>query len=279
MKIVFIADFFLNDVLGGGELNNEELIEILIAKGNSVEKTQSHLVTIDFIKENKNNFFLISNFVNLKKECRNLLHQFNYAIYEHDHKYLRTRNPRDYENFKAPKSEIVNYDFYKNAKAVFCQSSFHCSIVKRNLELDNIINLSGNLWTIPSIEKLKKMLQKNKLEKCSIMQSSIPHKNTRQAVRFCEYKNKEFELIPSMDYVSFLDKVSNNKTLVFFPKTPETLSRIIVEARMMGMSVITNELVGATYEDWYNKKGQDLIDQVSSMRDSIPEKVLEVINE
>ena len=29
MKIVFIADFFVEDVRGGGELNNQELIKIL----------------------------------------------------------------------------------------------------------------------------------------------------------------------------------------------------------------------------------------------------------
>ena len=48
---------------------------------------------------------------------------------------------------------------------------------------------------------------------------------------------------------------------MFFPKTPETLSRVIVESRMMGMSVITNNLVGATKEDWYALKGEELIDK------------------
>ena len=34
MKFVFIADFFADEVLGGGELNNEELIHILSSSGN-----------------------------------------------------------------------------------------------------------------------------------------------------------------------------------------------------------------------------------------------------
>ncbi len=39
MKIAFLADFFVEDgINGGGELNNEELIKLLINKGNDVKK-------------------------------------------------------------------------------------------------------------------------------------------------------------------------------------------------------------------------------------------------
>jgi hypothetical protein len=39
MKIAFLADFFVEDgINGGGELNNEELIKLLINKGNDVIK-------------------------------------------------------------------------------------------------------------------------------------------------------------------------------------------------------------------------------------------------
>jgi len=279
MKLIFIADFFLEHILGGGELNNEELITILNDKGIEIFKHQSHLMTVDFINENRDCKFIIGNFMNLREDCKTLLQSLPYVIYEHDHKYLKTRNPKQYPGFVAPKNEIINYDFYKNARAVLCQSEFHTSIVKNNLNLDNIINLSGNLWTPSSLQQLEAMLSKEKLNKCSILDSPIPHKNTRQAVRFCEFKKKEYELISSSNHEDFLEKISNNKTFVFFPKTPETLSRVVVEVRMMGMSVITNELVGAALEPWYDKKGLDLIKEVNMMRDRIPNQILEVFDE
>ena len=65
---------------------------------------------------------------------------------------------------------------------------------------------------------------------------------------------------------------------MFFPRTPETLSRVIVETRMMGMSVITNDLVGAAQEEWYLKKGEDLITEVKFMRERIPNKILEILD-
>ena len=69
--------------------------------------------------------------------------------------------------------------------------------------------------------------------------------------------------------------MGQNKTFVFFPKTPETLSRVVVEARMMGMSVIVNRMIGATREPWYKLKGDSLIREVRNMRKTIPSKVVE----
>ena len=65
MKIVFVADFFANQVLGGGELNNEELIDILISDGHSVQKLNSQNVTKEIIESNKDSNFIIANFVGL----------------------------------------------------------------------------------------------------------------------------------------------------------------------------------------------------------------------
>ena len=66
--------------------------------------------------------------------------------------------------------------------------------------------------------------------------------------------------------------------MIFFPKTPETLSRIVVEARMMGMSVVTNNLVGVTKEDWFSLKGAELIEVMKEKRESITSTVLEKLN-
>ena len=75
-----------------------------------------------------------------------------------------------------------------------------------------------------------------------------------------------------------MTKLGSNKTLVFFPQTPETLSRIVVEARMMGMTVITNQNVGATKEPWFELKGEELIDVMRSKRAEIPQVVKDVLS-
>lgn len=274
-EIIFIADFFTDQVLGGGELNNEELIQILIQKGHRVLKVNSHRVTPKLIESHKDSCFIVANFVNMPAESRESLSNKRYIIYEHDHKYLRSRNPATYEDFKAPSHELVNLDFYRSANRVLCQSQYHKDIVYNNTKLTNLVNLSGNLWPEHALKLMSELSKAEKADRCSVMNSNIPHKNTYQACRFCEFKNLEYELINSDSYEDFLRKLSRNKRFAFFPKTPETLSRVAVEARMMNVTVIVNNLIGAAREPWFRLKGDELIEVVREMRARIPLTVME----
>lgn len=278
MKIVFIADFFANQVAGGGELNNEEFINICVEKGHDVEKINSHLVTVEYLENNLDCNFVVANFVNLPQPCVDFLTKSaKYVIYEHDHKYLKNRNPAIFRNFLAPEKMIIHLSFYANAIAVLCQSNFHKGIVERNLQLENIVNLGGNLWSLESIRKMREFCLESKEDKCSILDSNVGHKNTVGAIEYCKSNNLEYELIKSSDYLDFLKQLSGNKTFVFLPKTPETLSRVAVEARMMSVSVITTNIIGATHEPWFELKGEELIDRIESMREEITEKVVDLL--
>ena len=72
-EVVFVADFFVEHILGGGELNNEELILILKERGYSVSKKQSHTITLDYLREKEKAFFIISNFLTVRPECKEFL--------------------------------------------------------------------------------------------------------------------------------------------------------------------------------------------------------------
>lgn len=278
-RIVFIADFFAQQVPGGGELNNHELIQILRKRGIEVLEINSQNVSPSFLQQQpESSKYIVANFVALSEESKRVLEaQKQYIIYEHDHKYVKTRNPADYENFIAPKSEIVNYDFYKNAIGIICQSTFHASIVESNLQLDNIHSVGGNLWSAEMLDFMYKISVNDKKSTCAIMNSNNWHKNTADAIKLCKVKGWQYDLIPNLNYKEFLIRLGENKKFVFLPKTPETLSRIVVEARMMGLSVITNNLVGATKENWFSLKGIELIDIMAGKRKEIPDLVEKIL--
>ena len=48
-KIIFIADFFADEILGGGELNNEEVIKLL-GKKYQIYKINSRSCSLEFLK-------------------------------------------------------------------------------------------------------------------------------------------------------------------------------------------------------------------------------------
>jgi len=205
--------------------------------------------------------------------CREFLMDMDYVIYEHDHKYLKSRNPATYRDFKAPPSELINYSLYKNASAVFCQSKFHKDIVQKNLDIDNVINVGGNLWSEQSLNVIEQVSKLEKKDCCSIMQSNISHKNTTEAIKYCNHKDMDYELVSDKSYFEFLRKLGSNMKFVFLPQTPETLSRVVVESRMMGCSVITNNLVGATKESWYKLKGRPLINKMREKHKEITDLI------
>ena len=81
-------------------------------------------------------------------------------------------------------------------------------------------------------------------------------------------------MIDFKDPIGFLKELGTHKALVFFPKTPETLSRVVVEARMMGMGTKTTQNIGALREPWFSKKGSELVELMRNKREEIPEIVV-----
>ena len=278
-QVLYIADSMYPETIGGGELNDYELCETL-KNSFKVKKYLSTNLSIQDLDSYKDSFLLISNFLALKPDVyQEIVNNRVYAIYEHDHKYLRSRNPAFYPDYKAPKDDLANEKLYQNAKAVFCQTKFHKSIIEKNTNLKNVTSVGGNLWSEESLKLLENMAVKDKEDKFSIMETLNWHKNTADAVKYCIAKKLQYDLIKPASYSTFLQNLGNNKNFIFLPKTPETLSRIIVEARMCGMNVVVNKNVGAKYEDWFSLKGVDLINFMRLKRKEITKTVSEVINE
>lgn len=276
MKFLIISDFFLDELKfgGGAEYNDKELF-LELKKKFEVDFVRSSEVSINFLENlSSNTKLIISNFVLLTKECIEFIqNKKEYIIYEHDHKYLKNRNPVHFYNFKAKKDEIINYNFYKNSKKIFCQSNFHKKIIETNLELNNIHSISGNFWSDKDLELIENIrIETNKEDRASIMLSDNWNKNSAGAINYCKKNNLDYQLIQDSNYESFLRKICSNKYFVFLPLSPETLSRVCVESRMLGCSTVTNNLVGAKTEDWYKLAPEQIIQYMRS-------KKLEIINE
>ncbi len=197
-----------------------------------------------------------------------------YSIYEHDHKYLKKRDPSGYPDYVAPKDDLCNLEFYNNAVAIFCQSKLHSDTVRKNLNLNTVHNLSGNLWSTKTLDLLLAISKNKKNNKVCIWNSQNPIKNTNKAVAYCKIKNAPYELVGNLPYESFLQEMGKNETFMFFPETMETLCRVVVEARMMNMGVVLNKLVGARSEPWFALKGLELIDCMTEKRDEIINTIL-----
>ena len=120
MLIKIITDFFISDIglMGGAEYNDNAIYDLLNKKQQQVEIIRSNDISLGLLTSlNQNVKLIISNFTLLDEKSKKFISEnFDYIIWEHDHKYLINRNPACYLSFTAPKDKIINYDFYKNAK-------------------------------------------------------------------------------------------------------------------------------------------------------------------
>jgi hypothetical protein len=265
-NIVFIADYFVEDYNGGAELVNEELIKILLNKGHHVDKIKSQDVTTEFLDENCEKYFILSNFMRLNKLPKEKLKNLNYVLYEHDHKYLVTRNPAEFSDFEAPKDLLVNEDLYQNALGVFCQSKIHRQAVLANLDLDNVINLGSSLWSQEFLDNISN-IPISKTKKAAIINDPNPIKQQDLAEKFCRDKGIDYDVVAAPSPLELAKILSEYEFLVFFPALLETFSRISVEAKMVGCKLYTNRLLGAASEGWFTEDKEQIISEMKSAGD------------
>jgi len=271
MKCVFICDFYKTDLnnKGGAENNDSVLISLLEKDGFVVEKKYSSTVSPDFIEARKDKKFIVSNFVGLPQASKESLQDKHYIIYEHDHKYLKTRDPSKFTNFIAPKDQVINRDFYKNSKCVICLSNSQADSVKNNLDISNVESIGCSLWSQEKLDFISSISETPKEKEYCIVESQNLTKGTYQAIQFCKQNDISYDLITSSDEKEFLRTLSQYHILVFIPTVLESLCRLVVEAKMLNCKVMTKtHLLGASSEKWFKLSGKELIATIRAQQDT-----------
>lgn len=269
-NIIAISDFFVDELLGGAELHDDVVFSFLESKKALLTKKKSDQITVEYLKNNQNSIFFISNFSNLSFESLLfLMKKCEYIIYEHDYKFLKGRNPIFFKNFKAPKAEIINLNFYKNAKKIICLSELQKNIFQENLNLNNIVTINCSMW---NNEDFELMFEYSETEKkngvYAIINSDNPIKKTRSAVEFCQKNDLKYELIKSKNYRKFLQMLSQYEGLVFMTGHPEPTPRVAIESKCLGLKFISQKkLIGVAHENYFHLNGKELIEKVKNLRD------------
>jgi|TARA_R110000824_G_scaffold98876_2_gene235675 hypothetical protein len=279
--IIMVMDFYFSEIKGGAELNAETLIDRFSDVGYNIKKVKSASLTVDFLKQNVDKKFIFSNFIFVSKDCREYaIQNLQYAIYEQDHKYLKTRNPIQYVDFIAPKDQLANIEFYKNAVVVFFLTKLATDVFVANTRLQNVCNLKSSVWRKEELDFMKTICNTEKIKENAVLDSSNPIKKRGKCISYCERNNLEYELIKDDDFKTFLKKMSSFKRLIFFTGHLETCARILVEAKMLNLEVTYQKrLIGAASEEWFSLSGIDMIDKMEDISSHMPDKVLEYFND
>ena len=273
MKIIFTADFFREQVHGGAECADQVLINWLNDQGHDVEVIACSAISLDFLNANVEASWIIGNFVTMSNWCKDwLTANAAYVIYEHDHKYLKTRDPSQFNDYLAPKSQIINEEFYANALSIICLSKVHKECVEKNLGIDHVVNIGTSLWSEQDLDFLEQ-LAKNPIAQqgsCSIKWNN-PIKGYLQAKRYV--KNKKCMFIEQSSWKKLMREMNKYERFIFFPQVLETFSRIAIEAKMLGLKLTAppTRLGAASEPGVMNKNGLELVQEMRKrVREALP---------
>jgi glycosyltransferase involved in cell wall biosynthesis len=265
-RVIWIADVYAAQSAGGAELVNEVMIGGLESLGWTVERTYSSQITPEYIRENLDSKFVVGHFLQLNRPSfQTLIDEADYILYEHDHKYVVTRDPSVFPDYLAPWRAIVNSMLYRNAKAVLCQSNLHAQVVRKNLMLSNIVDMNCSLWSEHELSVLKENCDVEKNNKAFVLNSNNPIKGTAAAVAWCQANKVDYDLHGPLEHEELMKTMAKYEKVVFFPQTLESFNRFVVEARALNCQLVTNEKNGATHQEWFGTlKGDALIQYIEA---------------
>ena len=288
-KVIIISDFFKEDFekqgvpCGGAELNDAVLFDHLISKDMVKLKIRSNQAPtkqmIEFIKQNKDEVFLISNFSNMHfRVTATLLKYCKYFIYEHDYKFHKYRNPINFDQFRVPENQLVNVNFFKRAQEVICLSKLHKDIFSENLSITNIYNTTCSLWSDDILDFIEENCESEKNGKLAVVDTDNPIKRKKECEQYCVSENLEYDLISSPDYKEFLKKLSEYKGVVILPGHPEPTPRVAVEAKMLNCEIHSNpRTLGVAHEEWFKLSGKELIAEIRKIKEATLNHITERI--
>tara|TARA_R110000796_G_scaffold133553_2_gene249169 strand:+ start:1668 stop:3194 length:1527 start_codon:yes stop_codon:yes gene_type:complete len=243
--IFLISDYSYEEIKGGAEQVDKIFLDALpelnfIKSENAIPE-----------KITKENQYIVSNFALLPHQTKIKLESLqNYVIVEHDYKFLRSRNPKAFPSYKVPHEKIINLTFYNSARAVFAQSKFHKDILQKNLPRANIISFNGTFMSDEDY-KFFKNFEPSKSKNVCIIDYDQENKGRKEAINYCKVKKLDYDLIKDENRESFLNKLSEYERVVFFPQSPETYSKILLESKLLGLKLITNKNSGFVNEEYF----------------------------
>jgi hypothetical protein len=291
-SVFFVSDFYYGDwskdygrIIEGGAESHDKVLISELRKHFNVDTKRCIEISIDDIINNRNKVWFFTNFGNLKREHIDLIikYDINYFIYEHDHKYLMSRNPTMYKDWIAPIDHTQNLSFFKNAEMVYVNSTLSKNLMLKNLRISNddvsIYNVRGNFFSDETFKVVSNLLG-SKVErnnKAFIIKSNESAKSCIPAVQFCERSFIEYDLVDKCTHNEILNYMRSYSILVYFTSCVDTFCRLIAEANMLNCRMITNPKQMGIYSDRdvVELKGCDMVNYLQSCRDVT---ILDMIN-
>ena len=264
-KVVFVSDFFVDEIIGGAELTTQALVESCPF---DYIRVKSKDVTIETLQKYQEAYWIFGNFTGLN---HNLIPTFvgnmRYSVLEYDYKFCKYRSVEKHEHETGMPCDCSGSTlgklisaFYFGSDQMFWMSSEQ---EKRYTDIYPFLESKGRvLGSVFSKEDLRRLefLKGGSNKGGWIAQYSESWiKGTQDAVQWCESNELGCELFSGLTRSELLNKMYNAKGFCFLPRGGDTCPRVVIEAKILECELHINNNVQMANEAWFDKGTRDSI--------------------
>jgi len=265
-EIIFVADVFVEDYVGGAELTSDAIIQ---ESPFVVQKLHSKDVNLATLQQGINKFWIFGNFAQLNPELiPSIVANLKYSVLEYDYKYCKFRSPEKHvaaEGTCDCESKIngkLVSAFYFGSQALWWmseqQKNKYTNLFPFLLEKDNVV--LSSVFSKETLGKLRHLREQSNPKKGWIVLGSTSWvKGFENAKKWCEDNHKEYEVVWNLSYDEVLAKLSTSEGFVYLPAGADTCPRMVIEAKLLGCELHMNDHVQHAKEEWFNTDDLDSI--------------------
>tara|TARA_A100001011_G_scaffold399414_1_gene507957 strand:- start:5926 stop:7914 length:1989 start_codon:yes stop_codon:yes gene_type:complete len=276
--IIFVADMFVEDYVGGAELTTEALIE---ASGDlKVQKLRASEINMAILEQGFEKFWVFGNFSSLQPSLiPTIISNINYAVLEYDYKFCHYRSIEKHAFETGDECDCHNEihgkmisAFFHGAKCVWYMSEqqqkrYHDRFPFLDTPHSIVLSSVFDENFFQSVKKFNEGIDPDEKEGWIVLGSDSWIKGADDAVQYCEKNNLEYEVVWGLDHGLLLAKLAAAKGFVYLPRGGDTCPRMVIEAKALGCEVVLNDNVQHKDEDWFTGSQLDMMSYLYAARD------------
>lgn len=269
--IVFVADFFVNDVTGGAELTTQALIESA-PEDFRVLQIYARDVTKKTIEEGKDFYWIFTNFSSINFNLiQDICNNLDFSVIEYDYKFCKYRSID--KHLEEEKKECDCHEqligklistFYLNAKSLWFMSEKQEQIyLERFPFLEKVeTTVLSSVFDEQFFIDIKNLnSEEHDRSGWLVLESASWVKGTKESEAYCIENNLDYKKISGLSKIEFLREMRKSEGIVYLPPGGDTCPRMIIEAKLLGCQLILNDNVQHRDEIWFNT--EDEVDTLS----------------
>jgi len=265
-RIVFVADLFAEDYVGGAELTTQALIDSSPLR---VQKVRSRELTLELMEQLQDRFWVFGNFSQMKLDLiPTIIANLSYSVLEYDYKYCKYRSHQKHELAEGHPCDCHEQmhgklvsAFYYGAKHLWWMSEkqmdhYHKLFPFLSERPNTVLSSVFDDRFFLSLKILRKKWggeeNVDNRKKWLVLGSDSWVKGYEAALEHCKAHALDHEVVWNLPYDQMLEKLAQSAGLVYLPAGWDTCPRLVIEAKLLGCKLVLNDNVQHKDEEWFD---------------------------